>query len=101
MEERWKELIINEGFLCIDATTFFEAIEQDDLCSKKSWWNPDVESLEIVNIIIIKAWDDDTFVFSLTLASMDAFLIGGVPTATLKLKSWTGKLGMSSQAPIV
>ena len=36
MEERWKELIINEVFLCIDATSFFEAIEQDDLCSKKS-----------------------------------------------------------------
>lgn len=84
MEERWKELIINEFFLCIDATTFFEAIEQYDVCSKKSRWNPDVESLEIVNIIIIKAWDDDTFAFSETLASMDAFLIGGVHTdATL------------------
>ena len=36
MEERWKELIINEVLLCIDATTFFEAIEQYDVCSKNS-----------------------------------------------------------------
>ena len=37
MEERWKELIINEVFFCaLMQQLFFEAIEQDDLCSKKS-----------------------------------------------------------------